>query len=87
MGSYKQLMVFTSVFEMYYAMLDGAADVTVFAHGFAVVVFREYLPNSWVPSIVSMALVIAYCVTFGMCMARGRTYVSADIGVLFVSHD
>ncbi|ULT87137.1 hypothetical protein L3Y34_006726 [Caenorhabditis briggsae] len=69
MGSYKQLMVFTSVFEMYYAMLDGAADVTVFAHGFAVVVFREYLPNSWVPSIVSMALVIAYCVTFGMCMA------------------
>ncbi|CAP29795.1 LOW QUALITY PROTEIN: Protein CBG10361 [Caenorhabditis briggsae] len=68
MGSYKQLMV-TSVFEMYYAMLDGAADVTVFAHGFAVVVFREYLPNSWVPSIVSMALVIAYCVTFGMCMA------------------
>ncbi|PIC24018.1 hypothetical protein B9Z55_017506 [Caenorhabditis nigoni] len=69
MGSYKQLMVFTSVFEMYYTMLDGAADVTVFAHGFAVVVFREYVPNSLLPSSVSMALVIAYCVTFGMSMA------------------
>ncbi|EGT44227.1 hypothetical protein CAEBREN_24888 [Caenorhabditis brenneri] len=69
LGSYKQLMIYTSVFEMYYALLDAAADVTVFSHGFAVVVFREFTPKCWVPRSVSMALVIAYCVTFGMSMA------------------
>uniref|UniRef100_A0A1I7TXP6 Serpentine receptor class r-10 n=2 Tax=Caenorhabditis tropicalis TaxID=1561998 RepID=A0A1I7TXP6_9PELO len=69
MGSYKHLMIYTSVFEIYYALLDAAADVTVFSHGFAVVVFREFSSKSWVSRPISMILVIAYCVTFGMSMA------------------
>ncbi|EFO95531.1 hypothetical protein CRE_08866 [Caenorhabditis remanei] len=69
LGSYKQLMIYTSVFEMYYALLDSLADVTVFSHEFAVVVFREYVPEGVITRQFSMMLVIAYCVTFGMSMA------------------
>ncbi|KAF1753641.1 hypothetical protein GCK72_020198 [Caenorhabditis remanei] len=69
LGSYKQLMIYTSVFEMYYAILDLVADVTVFSHEFAVVVFREYVPGGVFNRQFSMILVIAYGVTFGMSMA------------------
>uniref|UniRef100_A0A1I7U2I3 G protein-coupled receptor n=1 Tax=Caenorhabditis tropicalis TaxID=1561998 RepID=A0A1I7U2I3_9PELO len=67
-GKYKILMIYISVFEILYAVLDALGAPAIFTKG-AMFVVATYNDRSLVPPVFSEMFCDCFCVFFGISMA------------------
>ncbi|EGT43267.1 hypothetical protein CAEBREN_08056 [Caenorhabditis brenneri] len=68
LGAYKYLMVYISVFEIVYSIMDAIVEPNIFSSGPSFMVFRFFKHSSYGRN-SGFYLVVLYCASFGLCVA------------------